>query len=243
MSLTKEEAIRLKAAVRIAGSHAEPAEIRRVDSISIREVIELLQIISRETTTEDDGDPAVSTRSDPLVDARIVPDPLDAAAKQRLVSKAETIRVWTDGACQGNPGPGGIGVVIVEGGDDTGDRPGQMLAQVSEYLGETTNNVAELTAILRGLEIALLRVQMSLSTSTCPIRVYSDSAYAIGVLSLGWRAKKNVDLVEKIRGICRNLPDLRFVKVPAHTGVVLNEQADKLATAAIDEHLSRGKVT
>src|SRR5213078_956876 len=55
---------------------------------------------------------------------------------------ADAIHVWTDGACSGNPGRAGLGVVIV------GDGPGHR--EISEYLGEATNNIAELTAILRG---------------------------------------------------------------------------------------------
>jgi ribonuclease HI len=127
------------------------------------------------------------------------------------------IHVWTDGACSGNPGPAGLGVVVV--GDGTGQR------EISEYLGDATNNIAELTAILRGLQ--------AISDRSRPVVVYSDSAYSIGLLSQNWKAKKNVELVRELREVCRQFPDLRFVKVLAHSGIALNERVDQLAVAAI----------
>jgi ribonuclease HI len=127
------------------------------------------------------------------------------------------IHVWTDGACSGNPGPAGLGVVVV--GDGTGQR------EISEYLGEATNNIAELTAILRGLQ--------AISDKTRPVLVYSDSAYSIGLLSQNWKAKKNVELVRELREVCRQFPDLRFIKVLAHSGIALNERVDQLAVSAI----------
>lgn len=130
---------------------------------------------------------------------------------------ANAIHVWTDGACSGNPGAAGLGVVIL--GDGQGER------EISEYLGEATNNIAELTAILRGLE--------AVSDRTRPVIVYSDSAYSIGLLTQNWKAKKNVELVDRLRGVTRTFADLRFVKVAGHSGVALNERVDQLATGAI----------
>lgn len=126
------------------------------------------------------------------------------------------IAVWTDGACTGNPGPAGIGVVVVEDGERR---------ELSEYLGEATNNIAELTAIERGLELV--------RDGTRPIFVHSDSSYAIGLLSQGWKAKANVELVARIRELTRKFPDLRWVKVPGHAGVPDNERCDELARQAI----------
>lgn len=130
---------------------------------------------------------------------------------------ANAIHVWTDGACSGNPGPAGLGVVIV--GDGAGQR------EISEYLGEATNNIAELTAILRGLQ--------AVSDRSRPVIVYSDSAYSIGLLSQNWKAKKNVELVKELRDECKRFGDLRFVKVLAHSGIALNERVDQLAVGAI----------
>jgi ribonuclease HI len=126
------------------------------------------------------------------------------------------IHVWTDGACTGNPGPAGLGVVIVDGEKHT---------EISEYLGDGTNNIAELTAILRGLE--------SVEDKTRPVIVYSDSQYSIGLLTQAWKAKKNVELVEELRATCREFKDLRFVKVAGHAGIPLNERVDQLARDAV----------
>jgi ribonuclease HI len=130
---------------------------------------------------------------------------------------ADAIHVWTDGACSGNPGRAGLGVVIL------GDGPGER--EISEYLGDATNNIAELTAILRGLQ--------AVSDRARPVIVYSDSAYSIGLLSKAWKAKKNVELVDELRALTRTFRDLRFVKVAGHAGIALNERVDQLATGAI----------
>jgi ribonuclease HI len=138
------------------------------------------------------------------------PSPAPAAAK-------DAIHVWTDGACTGNPGPAGLGVVIVDGDKHT---------ELSEYLGEGTNNIAELTAILRGLE--------TVADKARPTIVYSDSQYSIGLLTQNWKAKKNVELVEDLRALCRRFKDLRFVKVAGHAGIPLNERVDQLAREAVE---------
>ena len=135
-------------------------------------------------------------------------------------SSAEAVHVWTDGACSGNPGPMGIGIVVVAG---------ERRKEHGEYLGTGTNNIAELTAIRRGLEIA----DEFLSGRDRPIRVYSDSSYAIGLLSQGWKAKANQDLVAELREFLRGYRSLRMVKVEGHAGIPENERCDLLARQAI----------
>jgi ribonuclease HI len=160
------------------------------------------------------GEPAEAK----VADAKAAAGRVSARSSQRApAAPADAIHVWTDGACSGNPGPAGLGVVIV------GDGPGQR--EISEYLGEATNNIAELTAILRGLQ--------AIRERTRPVIVYSDSAYSIGLLSQNWKAKKNVELVQELRAVCREFPSLRFEKVLAHSGIALNERVDQLATGAI----------
>src|SRR5688500_8291396 len=122
---------------------------------------------------------------------------------------ADAIHVWTDGACTGNPGPAGLGVVIIDG---TSKR------ELSEYLGMGTNNIAELMAILRGLEEVTDRKR--------PVFVYSDSAYSIGLLSKNWKAKANTELVERLRSLLKEFASVQFVKVAGHAGVALNERVD-----------------
>lgn len=129
---------------------------------------------------------------------------------------ADAIHVWTDGGAAPNPGPSGAGVVIVDGEQTT---------ELSEFLGQGTNQTAELTAILLGLT--------RVAKKDRPVVVYSDSAYSIGLLSQGWKAKANVELVEKCRAACREFKELRFVKVAGHAGIPLNERTDQLVGEAI----------
>jgi ribonuclease HI len=161
----------------------------------------------------------------PVVGGELVElEPGEPAAPAAKADKARApgaapenaIQVWTDGACTGNPGPAGIGAVIIDGPERI---------ELSEYLGEGTNNIAELTAILRGLE----RVQ----DRARPVIVYSDSEYSIGLLTKAWKAKKNVELVDALRALCRQFADLSFVKVAGHAGIPLNERTDQLARDAI----------
>ena len=128
------------------------------------------------------------------------------------------IIVYTDGAASPNPGPCGIGVVILDGGERR---------EISEYLGDGTNNIAELTAVLRGLE------SIDAAQRSRPVLLHTDSEYSIGVLSLGWKAKKNVELIGELRQLMNHFPRLRLIKVPAHSGVPENERCDQLAFAAV----------
>jgi len=124
--------------------------------------------------------------------------------------------VFTDGASSGNPGPSGIGVVLRFGGH---------AKEISEYIGVATNNVAELKAIQKGLS--------ALKNKNLPVRIFTDSSYAHGVLVLGWKAKANNQLVESIKRSMKKFKNLQIIKVRGHTGDKGNERADFLATSAI----------
>ncbi len=121
---------------------------------------------------------------------------------------------YCDGACSGNPGPAGLGAVIRHAGKEL---------RLAEYLGRGTNNIAELTAILRVLQEAW----------EGPLTIYTDSSYAIGLLTKNWKPKKNKELVAELRAALDERPDTEFVYVPGHAGVELNEVADELAVAAV----------
>jgi ribonuclease HI len=129
----------------------------------------------------------------------------------------EPIHAYTDGACSGNPGPAGIGVVLI---------CGSRRKEISEYLGPGTNNIAELTAVKRALE--------SIHDRARPVYLYSDSSYVLGLLASGWKARANRDLVEELRALCAGFHDLRLRKVAGHAGVPENERADELARQAIE---------
>lgn len=132
------------------------------------------------------------------------------------VHPADAWIAYTDGACSGNPGPAGSGVVIVS--------PDGKIHDGLESLGEATNNVAELTAILRAVEW--------IPPEARAIVVHTDSQYAIGVLQKGWKAKANQDLVARTKKRVE-ARGVKLVYVPGHRGVALNERADALAREAV----------
>lgn len=137
-----------------------------------------------------------------------------AKASSSKISTADAT-AFTDGACSGNPGPAGAGV-RVEFADGTA-------LESVDYLGHATNNVGELTGILRALEMV---------PADKALVVYTDSQYAIGVLQKGWKAKANGELIEKIRASMKGRPvELRYVK--GHAGHPGNERADALAREAV----------
>jgi ribonuclease HI len=138
---------------------------------------------------------------------------------------AAVVNVWTDGACSGNPGPMGIGVVVISDGERR---------EHGEYLGLGTNNIAELVAIERGVTMATEGGR----DGGRPIRLHTDSGYSIGVLSKGWKAKANQELIERLRRLMAAHPEVRLVKVAGHAGVPENERCDALAREAI---LRRGR--
>ena len=138
-------------------------------------------------------------------------------------AEGDEIVVYADGACSGNPGPAGLGVVMLQ-------REGRR--ELSEYLGNGTNNIAELTAILRALE--------AVEDASRPVRIYTDSSYAIGLLTKGWKAKANIDLVARVRAALSRLDDVTLHHVRGHAGVPLNERADTLAVEAVERRASSG---
>lgn len=129
---------------------------------------------------------------------------------------SKEILIFTDGAASGNPGPAGIGVVL---------RFGTYEKEISEYIGLATNNIAELKAIQAGL--------LTVRNTALPVRVFTDSRYAYGVLALGWKAKANYEMVQSIKKTMKKFKDLKIFKIKGHAGHEGNERADLLATSAI----------
>jgi ribonuclease HI len=134
-----------------------------------------------------------------------------------------TIVIHTDGACSGNPGPAGIGVFV--------ERPDEII-EISEYIGSGTNNIAELTAILRALETLVEDDRERL------IHLYTDSGWSLGVLVGGWKAKTNLELIGEIQTQLERFPKLELLKVKGHAGQDGNEEADNLATMAVRRETS-----
>jgi ribonuclease HI len=145
------------------------------------------------------------------------------------MSGTQTVELFTDGACRGNPGPGGWGALL---------RYKDSERELYGYEPETTNNRMELTAAIRGLE-ALKR--------PCSVDLTTDSEYLRkGVTEWmaqwkrrGWRtaSKKpvaNRDLWEELDALLQK-HEVRFHWIRGHTGHEGNERADALANRAIDE--------
>lgn len=130
----------------------------------------------------------------------------------------DPVIAYTDGACSGNPGPAGAGALI---------RIGGVVWELSEHLGHGTNNIAELTAILRAAE-RIAEVHPNI-----PAVIHTDSTYAIGVLSKGWNAKANQALIRETKAALAALSDWSLKHVRGHAGIPDNEYADRLATTAV----------
>ena len=139
------------------------------------------------------------------------------------------VEIYTDGACRGNPGPGGWCAILVYGARKLELSGGEEV---------TTNNRMELSAAIRGLEA--LR-------EACEVTLYSDSKYLVDAMTLGWARSwqargwkkadkseaKNPDLWEQLLSLCERHA-VTFVWVKGHAGHAYNERCDELATAAAD---------
>lgn len=128
------------------------------------------------------------------------------------------VKIYTDGSCSGNPGPMGVGIVIID--VDTGVKK-----EFSKAIGHGTNNIAELSAAIIGL--SLLR---------CPretnVELYTDSALVIGFCG-DWKPKKNTELVSELRRLFQECNNFKAIKVKGHSDDIMNNRADELARAAI----------
>jgi len=151
---------------------------------------------------------------------------VDAQSRIGALS-AETVRAFTDGACTGNPGPAGSGAVV--------KLPDGRVLERYKALGEGTNNIGELTAIQLALE---LLTQAGVDPAT-PVALYTDSSYSLGVLTKGWKAKANVELIASIKAALRPWKQLKIEWVAGHVGVPENERADALARKGVDESKRR----
>lgn len=140
------------------------------------------------------------------------------------------VEIYTDGACSGNPGPGGYGTILVYQGKER---------ELSGGYAETTNNRMELMAAIAGL---------SALKEPCEITLTSDSKYLIDAIVLGW-AKKwrdnnwikpdkkpalNPDLWEQLLDLLE-IHKVNFVWVRGHQGHPYNERCDRLAVAAAEK--------
>ncbi len=143
-------------------------------------------------------------------------------------SHRQTVEIFTDGACKGNPGPGGYGAIL---------RYGQTIKEVSGCKNKTTNNRMELLAVIEALR-QLKR--------PCRVKVFTDSSYVVKGMTQwisGWKKKNwinsqkkpvsNRDLWEDLLQWSRS-HQIEWVWIKGHNGHPENERCDKLAKDAIE---------
>ena len=142
------------------------------------------------------------------------------------------VTIYTDGACSGNPGPGGWGAVLICDG---------VQKEISGAQKDTTNNIMEITAVLEAIK--LLKFE-------CEVEVYSDSAYVVNAFQQKWLENwqknhwktsskepvKNRELWEELYDLTQK-HNTTFIKVKGHSDNELNNRCDYLATSAIKELL------
>lgn len=144
----------------------------------------------------------------------------------------EKVVIYTDGACSGNPGPGGWGAILMYKG---------RTKEISGGIKDTTNNIMEITAVLEALKC--LKVKSD-------VQVYSDSAYVVNAVEMGWleswkknnwikadkKQVKNIELWEELLKLL-NVHNVKFVKVKGHSDNEYNNRCDRLAVSKRDEFL------
>ena len=140
----------------------------------------------------------------------------------------QKVIIYTDGACSGNPGPGGWGTILMYQGNKK---------EISGGKKNTTNNVMELTAVIEGLK--LLKYP-------CEVELYSDSAYVVNAFEQGWiynwvknnwktsgkEPVKNQELWEELYRLTKT-HKVKFNKVKGHSDNEYNNRCDELARNAI----------
>ncbi|HOZ54657.1 MAG TPA: ribonuclease HI [Clostridia bacterium] len=144
--------------------------------------------------------------------------------------KLDEVIIYTDGACSGNPGPGGWGTILMFK---------EKKKEISGGLPDTTNNIMEITAVIEGLK--LLKYP-------CKVSVYSDSAYVVNAFDKGWINNwikngwktsgkdpvKNKELWQELYELTK-IHDVKFVKVKGHSDNEFNNRCDELARNAINQ--------
>lgn len=140
----------------------------------------------------------------------------------------QNVTIYTDGACSGNPGPGGYAAIVMCGDKEK---------EISGSEANTTNNRMELRAAIEGLKVL---------TKPCSVKLYSDSAYLVNAYNSNWVQKwkkngwknaskepvKNVDLWEELERLM-GIHKVEYIKVKGHADNKYNNRCDELAVAAI----------
>ena len=140
----------------------------------------------------------------------------------------EEVIIYTDGACSGNPGPGGWGAILMYK---------ENKKEISGGKPDTTNNIMEMTAVIEALKLLKF---------PCNVKVYSDSAYVVNAFDKGWiynwkknnwktadkNPVKNKELWEELYNFTK-IHKIQFIKVKGHSDNQYNNRCDELARCAI----------
>lgn len=144
-----------------------------------------------------------------------------------MIDTKKNVEIYTDGACSGNPGKGGYGVVL---------KFGDATKELSQGFKLTTNNRMEILAAVKGLEALKY---------PCNVKLYSDSKYLVDSVNQGWIVKwqknnwmrtksepaKNVDLFKRLLNLLE-IHSVEFIWVKGHAGHPMNERCDELGVNA-----------
>ena len=144
--------------------------------------------------------------------------------------------IYTDGACSGNPGPGGWGAILRYKGHER---------EISGFCDETTSNRMEMTAAIEALRAL---------KEPCEVSLHSDSAYLVDCFNQGWifswerkgwvRGRnsevKNLDLWLELYGLYK-IHEISFIKVKGHSDNTYNNRCDKLATGEISARITENE--
>ena len=131
---------------------------------------------------------------------------------------SKAARLYADGGARGNPGPAGIGVVIT-------DDSGAVIGEIARGIGEATNNVAEYSALIAGLELAL-------ESGITELDVYMDSELVVSQMKGEWKIKN--DRLRALAVKARSLLDRFEKRSIQHVPREMNSDADKLANQGMD---------
>tara|TARA_Y100000748_G_scaffold297369_1_gene291285 strand:- start:565 stop:1443 length:879 start_codon:yes stop_codon:yes gene_type:complete len=122
------------------------------------------------------------------------------------------IKIYTDGSCLGNPGPGGWGAVIIYPDGNEKELSGADL--------DTTNNRMELQSVIEALDYL---------ESGSMVELYSDSLYVLNTITKGWKKKANIDLWDKLESKIQKHSNISWYWVKGHSGDFYNEKVNDLA--------------
>jgi len=142
----------------------------------------------------------------------------------------EKVTIYTDGACSGNPGPGGWGAILMYK---------DIKKEISGGSKDTTNNIMELTAVIEALKLLKF---------PCEVKVYSDSSYVVNAFLQGWIYNwikknwktsgndevKNKELWQELYSLTK-IHKVEFIKVKGHSDNEYNNRCDKMAVTAIEQ--------